>query len=375
MTDDELPPLPDPPPEAVERAPRRPYRLYDDAELARLPAPAWLIDGCLPHQGFAILFGEKGTLKTFLALDWACRVQLGMEWHGRRVRAGQVVYVYAEGRTGIGPRLAAWKTWNRYADPLGVLFLPQRVALNDLGDAGALLSAIRDRCGNAPLALIVIDTLNRNMNGNENSSEDMSAFVRGVDLLREATGAACLVIHHKGHGDADRSRGSSVLDAAADTVVFASRDEDRLTLECKKQKDAAEFATLALEVVPAASSLALKASGPTSGTLKGQRLVSLQVLHREYSAENGASFTAWHEATGLGKSSFNNARTWLAANGYVAAAGGRWRVTEAGRLALGPVRSTVGPVVQSVPGSSEVHSPPGVYNTREWTETLDGEAA
>lgn len=312
-------------------APR--FALLDDEEIAQLPTPLWLIDNTLPSNALVVLFGEKGSLKTFLALMWSLHVTLGLDWHDRAVRSGTVVYLYSEGRTGIGPRVAALKRYYGIDGKLGILFLPRRVTVNDAGDCKDLLEAIAARTAPAGVGLIVVDTLNRNMDGNENSSEDMGAFVRGCDTLREATGATVVAIHHKGHGDSDRSRGSSVLEAAADTVIFCSRDDDRLTLECKKQKDAAEFGALVLEVLPVAPSLVLKPSGVSGGVLKGQRLHILTVLHENYTDE-GATYKAWMEASGLGQSSFNKAREWLRTNVYVKSSNGKWKVTDAGRLAL-----------------------------------------
>jgi hypothetical protein len=340
------------------------FALFTEYELAALPPPVWLIDGVLPSDALTVLVGERSSYKSFLALDWAAHVVLGFEWHGRRVRPGTVVYIYAEGRSGIYPRLEAWKQFNTYPHPVEILFLPQSVLVNDPGDTAELLAAIRSRAPGG-VSLIVVDTLNRNFVGNENSTEDMTAFIRGCDRIREATGATVLVVHHKGHGEADRGRGSSALDAAADTVIMATRDDDRVTLSCKKQKDAAEFADLALEAVPVGPSLALNPSGVNAGKLNGQRLACLRVLHDQYTAETGASHNAWHKATGIGSSSFSKAREWLAANSYVVSNAGKYRVTDAGRLVLGGGRSTHStstPPVQS--GAPSIHSTPlggGLY--------------
>ncbi len=246
------------------RLPR--FQLYDDLEIGELPTIEWLIDGVLPGKGLAEIFGQQGHLKTFLGIDISAHVALGLDWHGHRVRQGRVLYVYAEGRFGILPRVAAWRAFHG-VETLGLVFLPQRVTVNDPDEIAGLLAAILDRQGGRDLDLIVIDTLNRNMTGNENSTEDMSAFVRGCDRLRELTGAAVLVIHHKGHGDAERGRGSSVLDAAADTIIQCTRDASRIVLTCRKQKDAAEFEPLGMEAVPVAESLVLNPSGVNAGGL------------------------------------------------------------------------------------------------------------
>ena len=318
--------------------PRLRFQLYDDQEIGELPTIEWLIDGILPGKGFAEIFGQQGHLKTFLALDLAAHISLGRNWHGHRVRQGRVLYVYAEGRFGILPRVTAWRTFHG-VEALGLVFLPQRVTVNDPDEIAALLAAILDRQGARDLDLIVIDTLNRNMSGNENGTEDMSAFVRGCDRLRELTDAAVLVVHHKGHGDAERGRGSSVLDAAADTIIQCTRDASRIVLNCRKQKDAAEFEPLAMEAVEVGPSLALKPSGVNAGGLDGQRLQILRALHDD-STDAGLTYTAWKELTGLPSSSFNKGRNWLREKEYAATNNGKWRITDAGRLAIRSTDST-----------------------------------
>lgn len=214
------------------------FRLLNDDELVRLPTPTWLIQGVLPSNGLIGLVGAPKSFKSFVALDCGCHISLGLDWHGRTVQEGPVVYIYAEGVSGLRQRVAAWKRYARLDSALDVMFLPQRVSLNDEADARDLIEAIEKKLQGRRPALVIIDTLNRNFSGNENSSQDMGAFVRGCDLIREATGAAVLVVHHKGHGADDRSRGSSVFEAACDTVILCTRDDDRVTLDCKWMKDA-----------------------------------------------------------------------------------------------------------------------------------------
>lgn len=334
------------------RLPR--FRLYDDDEIGALPGVAWLIDGLLPRNGLGILVGEKGGLKSFLALDLAAHVCLGLDWHGRQVFPGSVVYVYAEGQIGIRSRIAAWKAYTG-VQSLGLLVLPQRVAVNELVDVRDLLEAIEARHRLPTLQLVIVDTLNRNMTGNENSSEDMSAFVRGCDGLRETTGAAVLVVHHVGHGADTRSRGSSVLEAAADTVILCSRDNNRITLECQKQKDAAEFEPLAFEAVRFAGSLVLTPSGVTSGGLQGQRLHCVRVLHED-STDAGLTYSAWKELSELKPSSFNKARQWLREKAYVASHGGKWKITDAGTQALRATNSTNSTTTPPTPSGVGSHS-------------------
>ncbi|HET7348626.1 MAG TPA: AAA family ATPase, partial [Acidobacteriaceae bacterium] len=92
----------------------------------------------------------------------------------------------------------------------------------------------------APLRLIVIDTLSRAMaGGNENAPDDMGALVRSADRIREATGANLLFIHHSGKDVAKGARGHSILRAAVDTEIEISRDTDTklATIRVTKQRE------------------------------------------------------------------------------------------------------------------------------------------
>ena len=85
-----------------------------------------------------------------------------------------------------------------------------------------------------PVRLIVIDTLNRNFGGaDENSTKDMTAFVSNLDLLRAEHGATILVIHHSGHTNSGRSRGSSVLYGAVDANMQVARNRDTVVFKVK----------------------------------------------------------------------------------------------------------------------------------------------
>lgn len=61
----------------------------------------WLIDDWLPATGIAAVYGHPGSGKSFLVLDMAAAVASGTEWAGRHVERGLVVYVVAEGQTGL----------------------------------------------------------------------------------------------------------------------------------------------------------------------------------------------------------------------------------------------------------------------------------
>jgi hypothetical protein len=316
--------------------------LIDDEALLSLKDPSWLNEGRIPSAATAQLFGESGAYKSFVALDLSAHIALGMDWHGRRVIQGNVVYVCAEGVVGMKKRVAAWKQYHGIAGRLGIYFLKHGLALrHDSVDVQQLLAEIGVRVTPPPV-LIVIDTLARNLVGNENAAEDMSGYVKGCDLLRTATGATVLSIHHSGYGETERGRGSSSNRAAMDTDIQCLRDGDRVMLRNRKQKDAAEFADISFETFAVGDSLVLEPMDQLGGKLDGNRLLCLQAIHR---LDGGAKHSQWMKEAGLEqkRSSFNAARAWLQATAYVKRDGaGNYAITEAGILALGP-RSTCSP--------------------------------
>jgi hypothetical protein len=199
------------------------YRLIGDLEAESLPAPEWGVEGIYPHGGFVLLFGPRGVGKTFLTLGWSFAHATGAGWETRAARKGPVVYILAEGSGGLGIRVRAQKDWLGIEGPAGVHFITQAVpTLNDT-EVARLIATIKT-LPETPAA-IVWDTLSRTMaGGDENSGKDMAQYVANVDRVGAACGGPTrIVVHHSGHGNAERERGSSVLAAAADTVLARAR--------------------------------------------------------------------------------------------------------------------------------------------------------
>ena len=92
-------------------------------------------------------------------------------------------------------------------------------------------------------ALIVIDTLARAMGAaDENSTQQMGAMIRAVDDMRDDYSCTVLAVHHTGHGNKDRARGSSALLGAVDCEFMVEKwgDDQIAKVEVKwtKMKDA-----------------------------------------------------------------------------------------------------------------------------------------
>lgn len=92
--------------------------------------------------------------------------------------------------------------------------------------------------------LVVLDTLGRAMQGlNENAQEHASKFTALVERINRELGATVLALHHTGHENQQRHRGSTVFHADTDTCIRVDRPakDGVVSITVPKQKDAPEW--------------------------------------------------------------------------------------------------------------------------------------
>ena len=226
-----------------EGRPQPRFALTPVSKLLEQPEPlTWLVRGYLLPESNALLFGASAAGKSLYCIAWAASVAIGRPWQGRNVKQGPVVYLAGEGHFGIKRRLKAWAIENNAERELidaPLLVSDRGAALNSNGDLIEVMEAI-DAAAQAhgSPALIVVDTLHRNMTGDENSAQDMGAYFNAVDELRTRYGATVLTVHHSGHNEAQRARGSSSIRAAMDAELCVEVKGDTRLLSCSKMKDA-----------------------------------------------------------------------------------------------------------------------------------------
>jgi hypothetical protein len=208
----------------------------------------WRIDGVLPYGGLAVVFGAFKSFKSFIALDMALSIASGQDWHGREVKQAPVLYIAAEGQAGILKRVEGWKIARKQSAE-NFYLLPRAVILNDNQQRGELVD-LMSALPSMP-ELVVVDTLNRCMNGDENSTSDMTSLVAACGEIYQATGATVMLVHHCGKDAARGSRGSTVLPGAAEIQFIVTRkgEEYLTTLKCDKLKDAEPFRDMFFDLV------------------------------------------------------------------------------------------------------------------------------
>lgn len=213
------------------------FRLRPVTEILHQQSIGWLIRGFLPRGSVALLFGDAAAGKSLQAIEWAACVALGREWRGRRVAQGSVVFIAGEGHAGLPARFKAWEIANDeqlpdclHVSTTGAAFLDQAAAI----EVARAIEALPEKP-----ALVVVDTLHANFGpGDENSASDMGAFLAGIKRVHDvAPDAVLLVVHHPGHGDKTRARGSYALHGALDAEYRLELDGELRILSCTKPKD------------------------------------------------------------------------------------------------------------------------------------------
>lgn len=235
---------------------------HQRSELNRMPKPSWLVDGVMTRASLTLLSGKFGTYKSFVAVALAASVGTGVPFLGHPVsEQGPVIYIAAEGASGMGPRFGAWET----AHTAGIMIPDDRLSV--IGTAVQILNpadmhALRVLCRHVCPRLIVWDTLHRCAPGvDENSSQESGRVVEALANLREEFECTQLVCHHTGHSGT-RARGSSSWEDDFDNswvIKLAGEGEDRSpanqrTMEHRKVKDGELSKKIDIGLTPASDS-------------------------------------------------------------------------------------------------------------------------
>jgi hypothetical protein len=228
------------------------YEVLSIEDLFNRPDPKFLIDRHLPQASVGFLYGDPGTGKSFIALDWALHIAFARElWHGDKIDAppaAHVIYLAGEGASGFKTRVQAWLKRHNIPESEHGRFglIHQSVNFMRPEDIRKLAATLKDslnRSGSAvqpaQVALVTADTVSRSMPGaDENLQKEMTLFVAACDALKQEFGCVVLGVHHAGkNGD---MRGSTVLRGAGDFVFKLDRKKGATVgeLHCEKMKDA-----------------------------------------------------------------------------------------------------------------------------------------
>ena len=211
-------------------------------EFSEQPAPIrWQIKRWLQSQALIMVHGPSGSGKTFLVLDMVMAVAskgAASEWIGHKVRHGTVVYLAGEGHHGLRGRVAAWKQ-HKGVSGLDMWLSRHGLDLNTPQGYQKTADALR-ALPNTP-EIIVVDTLHRFLDGDENSAQDAKSMLDACSSLINEFECSVILVHHTGVSSEaqHRARGSSAWRGALDIEISVVPGETIEIIQ-RKSKDAEE---------------------------------------------------------------------------------------------------------------------------------------
>src|SRR5262249_18264964 len=132
----------------------------------------WRVKRIFPKVGTGAFYGESQSFKSFGAMDVGLHVACGWTWAGRAVEQCPVVYIAAEGGSGLRKRKAGWEKKHKAELPDKVPFYLIDAAPNlGTGDEDLKeLIASSESAGVRP-GIIFVDTVAQSMGpGDENGA-------------------------------------------------------------------------------------------------------------------------------------------------------------------------------------------------------------
>ena len=209
---------------------------------SKQPAPVkWQIKNWLQSKALAMIHGPSGSGKTFMVLDMVMSIAskgVVNEWFGNKVRHSPVVYLAGEGHHGLRGRVAVWKQHKNVSE-LDMWLSRHGLDLNTPVGYQKTSDAIR-ALPNSP-EIIVVDTLHRFLEGDENSATDAKTMLDACSALIQEFNCSVILVHHTGVSSEaqHRGRGSSAWRGALD-IEISVIPGTTIEIVQRKSKDAEE---------------------------------------------------------------------------------------------------------------------------------------
>lgn len=306
--------------------------LFTCDDLLDAPEPEWIADGWIAARDIVLLFGPTGVGKSFITMDLLHSVAVGRPWCGLPTHQQAVLYVAAEGASGFAKRVRAWMS--QRGKPDDARYALEAVPFGD-GDRGVseLIEACR-AAGFQP-GLIAIDTLAASMlGGDESSAQDIGVVVGGLKLLRDAFGAAVLVVDHTGWDEA-RERGSSSKRQHVEVVIECKAVGSHMTqLTVIKSRNAQRPAPVTVRLAKVGEALLPDLVASTPQELTAHEIAMLRALQK-----GPLRHGTWLTHCETTKPTFNRYLPTLLSREYVQHLNEKYLITQKGLTALSVSRS------------------------------------
>jgi hypothetical protein len=226
----------------------------------RAPLPQFMIEPWLVKDSVTCLYGQSECFKSFYLTHASLCLATGTAFGGNSVERTQVLYVCAEGQSGIAMRMSAWE--QHYGVKLAKTDLAvwsEPINLMDRESVLAFISRVRaiEQANKIDFGLLVIDTVSQCIAGaNDSAIEVASAACSNMILLRRELQTTVVFVHHEGKNQERGARGSGAWINNTDAAIKLTRDLSpagekllRATARIERMKDAPIGLVVAFDVV------------------------------------------------------------------------------------------------------------------------------
>lgn len=188
----------------------------------------WLVKNIVVRKGITIIGGAPGCYKSFLAQHLALSVAHGEEWLEQfETKRGSVLYVDEEnGDVLLAKRYKQLLAGHEQEAPTNLFSSIFQGLQLDKAEGEIHLTELVTF---TQAKLVVIDSMVRCMDGEEDKSRDVRQVFETLKGVKEATGCSVVVLHHLRKGEGNRKgmndlRGSGDFPAMADVIVLVTHN-------------------------------------------------------------------------------------------------------------------------------------------------------
>lgn len=197
---------------------------------AAMPPVEFLVEQQLPTEGIALITGETGTCKSWIAYDLIRAMQTGGRWlNGAKARPGPCVLFNFDNPTALVRRrlqqLGMTEAWDFHVHTPHVV--PQVIRLPK--DAEGFLAVAQEY----KAKLVIIDSLRQAHTGSEKDSQHMGEVMACLKDIASSCSCLVMVLHHsikgslEGRNWTSRSRGSGEIEASSDVLIATGKSQDK----------------------------------------------------------------------------------------------------------------------------------------------------
>lgn len=220
------------------------HEVYPLSAFIAQPKPrGWVVKPYIPKgKALCMTFGPSGGGKTFVLIE-------------RMMRAAsegfKVLYLIGEGEASARERMAAWLTAHRdrARETLQNLFVSTK---SFKIDSPSDISVVAEECEQMNIRpdWIVVDTLIRFMEGDENDTRSANQFITACDAITSRFDCPMSLVHHTGLADdaQKRARGSSAFRGALDFQDLVTKNGEFIRVEQTKNKGGREAEELVYQI-------------------------------------------------------------------------------------------------------------------------------